>query len=71
MQDTFTNCDASDLKLWAENKACTVFEEEIASLRKQADGMVHRNLSERDAGKYDAYVKVLDIIDRYRGFSDA
>lgn len=57
--------DASDLRLWASGGCAAQFIKEVTELSDVAKRMVLKNLDARDAGKYEAYEKVLSIFREY------
>lgn len=58
--------DHTDLSLWASSPSAEVFINEIEDLRDVASRAALKTLDAREAGRHDAYEKVIDMLNECR-----
>lgn len=59
-----TDCDPSDMLIWARGAPARNFIKEVEDLRDQALRGVVDKLDAVESGKYKAYVKVLELFEQ-------
>jgi len=61
------DCDDSDMQIWASSIMAKNVLSELKEWQTSADKAVHIKLSERAAGQYEAYERVIRLLEGYAG----